>query len=48
LEYSDTIIKPQSWTEKMLELKQLCEAIAGVTFSNALFNLYRDDKDSVA
>ena len=48
LEYSDTIIKPQSWTEKMLELKQQCEAIAGVTFSNALFNLYRDGKDSVA
>jgi alkylated DNA repair dioxygenase AlkB len=48
LHYSDIIIKPQPWTPEMLELKQKTEAIAGVTFTNALFNLYRDGKDSVS
>lgn len=48
LRYSETIIKPQQWTTEMLELKQRTEAIAGVTFTNALFNYYRDGKDSVS
>lgn len=48
LRYSGTIIKPQPWTDKMLALKQQTEALAGVTFTNALFNLYRDGRDSVS
>ncbi|HEY4789030.1 MAG TPA: alpha-ketoglutarate-dependent dioxygenase AlkB [Bacteroidales bacterium] len=48
LRYSNHIVKPQHWTDKILELKQKTEAVAGAKFTNALFNLYRDGKDSVS
>src|SRR6266540_874407 len=48
LEYSEKVIKPQPWTEKMLALKQSVETLCGYSFTHALFNLYRDGKDSVS
>lgn len=48
LEYSEKVIKPQHWTEMMLDLKLKTEALCNHTFTHALFNLYRDGKDSVS
>ncbi len=40
--------QPQPWTNQLLQLKKQIEPYAGVTFTHALFNLYRDGKDSVS
>lgn len=39
---------PQPWTNPILHLKIQIEPLAGVRFTHALFNLYRDGKDSVS
>lgn len=48
LDYSKTTIAPQPWTPELLEIRQRAEAIAGIHFTHALLNLYRDGKDSVS
>jgi alkylated DNA repair dioxygenase AlkB len=48
LSYSGTTMHPNPWTEQLTVLKLKTETIAGVSFTNALFNLYRDGKDSVS
>ena len=48
MSYSGTTVHHQPWTDKLLELKQKTEKLAGVKFTHALFNLYRDGRDSVS
>lgn len=48
LDYSEETLNVQPWTDTLFTLKQKVEAIAGVTFTHALLNLYRDGKDSVS
>jgi len=48
LTYAEKVIHPQPWTKEMIELKQRTEILSGNKFTNALFNLYRDGKDSVS
>lgn len=39
---------PLLWTTELLDLKQVVEAIAGISFNSVLLNYYRDGRDSVA
>lgn len=48
LEYAEETLRPQPWNNHLRELKQKVESMAGVTFTHALLNLYRDGKDSVS
>lgn len=45
--YSGITMNPQPWTPALLEIKSKIEAIAGVSFTNALLNFYRDGQDSM-
>lgn len=45
--YSGITMQPHVWTAPLLEIKSKIEAIAGVTFTNALLNFYRDGRDSM-
>jgi alkylated DNA repair dioxygenase AlkB len=47
-DYAGKDITPQPWTYRIVELKHKIEETAGVKFTNALFNLYRDGRDSVS
>ncbi|HLN54507.1 MAG TPA: alpha-ketoglutarate-dependent dioxygenase AlkB [Bacteroidales bacterium] len=47
LEYSSNILPVQPWTENLLTLKAKVEETAGIRFTQALLNLYRDGKDGV-
>ncbi|MGE5418705.1 MAG: alpha-ketoglutarate-dependent dioxygenase AlkB family protein [Chloroflexota bacterium] len=47
LEYSSGILPVQPWTENLSILKDKVEEVAGVRFTHALLNLYRDGKDGV-
>ncbi len=48
LDYSETSLPVQPWTDNLKLLKQKVEEVAGVKFTHALLNLYRDGKDSVS
>jgi alkylated DNA repair dioxygenase AlkB len=45
--YSGITLQPRPWTDTLRMIKQEVEAIAGVVFTGALLNLYRDGKDSM-
>ena len=45
--YSGITMYSHSWTPALLEIKSKIEAIAGVKFTNALLNFYRDGQDSM-
>jgi alkylated DNA repair dioxygenase AlkB len=45
--YSGITMSPHAWTPALLEIKAKIEAIAGVKFTNALLNFYRDGQDSM-
>ncbi|MEO7766884.1 MAG: alpha-ketoglutarate-dependent dioxygenase AlkB, partial [Ferruginibacter sp.] len=45
--YSGITMQPQNWTKSLLEIKARIELEAGVCFTNALLNYYRDGKDSM-
>ncbi|MCW3093603.1 MAG: alkylated repair protein [Ferruginibacter sp.] len=45
--YSGITMQPQNWTNALLEIKEKIELIAGVSFTSALLNFYRDGKDSM-
>lgn len=45
--YSGITMQPQQWTKSLLEIKDKIEQVAGVTFTTALLNFYRDGKDSM-
>ncbi|HEY9030628.1 MAG TPA: alpha-ketoglutarate-dependent dioxygenase AlkB [Kangiella sp.] len=46
--YSGVMHHPVSWSQRLLALKSQVEQACGAEFNSALFNLYRDGKDSVA
>ncbi len=46
--YSGVMHHPVSWNQRLLALKSQVEQACGTEFNSALFNLYRDGKDSVA
>ncbi|WP_417446868.1 alpha-ketoglutarate-dependent dioxygenase AlkB family protein [Kangiella sp.] len=46
--YSGVVHHPVPWNERLLALKSQVEQACGAEFNSALFNLYRDGKDSVA
>lgn len=39
---------PLQWTDALLELKNLVEPVANISFNSVLLNYYRDGRDSVA
>lgn len=45
--YSGITMQPQQWTQSLMEIKEKIEKAAGVHFTSALLNFYRDGKDSV-
>lgn len=47
LEYSHEILPVQPWTENLNNLRYRVEEVAGLNFTHALLNLYRDGKDGV-
>lgn len=46
--YSGLRLEPHPWLPLLVELRQICEKLAGTRFNSGLANLYRDGKDSVA
>ena len=46
--YSNTTKQALQWTEELLELKQLAEALAGIPFNSCLLNLYHNGAEGVA
>ncbi|MEM7381259.1 MAG: alpha-ketoglutarate-dependent dioxygenase AlkB [Bacteroidota bacterium] len=44
--YSNISMKPNPFTSELNELKEGIEAVAGVSFTTCLLNLYRDGRDS--
>lgn len=47
-QYSGIRLKPEPWTNDLLQIKALVEEISGKSFNSVLLNLYRDGKDSVS
>lgn len=45
--YSGITLQPCPWTAILLAIKQEAERVAGVIFTGALLNLYRDGQDSM-
>ncbi|MEO6549468.1 MAG: alpha-ketoglutarate-dependent dioxygenase AlkB [Ferruginibacter sp.] len=45
--YSGITMQPQSWTGSLLAIKTRIEWVAGVIFTSALLNFYRDGHDSM-
>jgi len=45
--YSGITMRPRKWTDSLLEIKRRIEMVAGVQFTSALLNFYRDGKDSM-
>lgn len=45
--YSGITMHPAAWTESLRAIKQKIEPVAGVIFTSALLNLYRDGNDSM-
>lgn len=46
--YSGLRLEPHPWLPLLLELRRVCEELAGVGFNSALANLYRDGNDAVS
>jgi alkylated DNA repair dioxygenase AlkB len=40
-------MKPNPWTDELLQIKERIEPIAGVRFTSALLNYYRNGQDSM-
>ena len=45
--YSGITMQPLPWTNTLQQIKTAIEKLAGVRFTNALLNYYRDGKDSM-
>lgn len=45
--YSGITMQGQYWSKALLEIKNKIEKLSGVTFTGALLNYYRDQKDSM-
>lgn len=46
--YSRVRLEPRPWTPLLLQLKLVCEELAGSSFNSVLLNLYRDGRDGVS
>jgi alkylated DNA repair dioxygenase AlkB len=46
--YSGSELRPHSWTPELVELREICEQVAGARFNSVLANQYRHGNDSVA
>ena len=46
--YSGISMNLNEWTSQLLELKTLCEEVAGTTFNSTLANLYRNGNDKMS
>lgn len=46
--FSGITLNPHTWTEELLEIKNLIEPICEVQFNSVLLNLYRDGNDSIS
>lgn len=46
--YSGLRLEPHPWLPLLMELRQICEELAGTSFNSGLANLYRDGQDTVA
>ncbi|MEP7144507.1 MAG: alpha-ketoglutarate-dependent dioxygenase AlkB [Ferruginibacter sp.] len=45
--YSGITMQPRQWIPSLLEIKEKIETVAGVQFTSALLNFYRNGKDSM-
>ena len=45
--YAGLTLEPSTWTNPILEIKAVCEQLAGTKFNSVLLNLYRDGNDTV-
>jgi alkylated DNA repair dioxygenase AlkB len=45
--YSGITMQPHAWTEILLQIKARAETIAGIAFTSALLNYYRNGSDSM-
>ena len=45
--YAGLTLHPTPWIDPILQIKAVCEAIAGATFNSVLLNLYRNGDDTV-
>ncbi len=45
--YSGITMEPLAWTQVLSAIKEKTETVAGVRFTSALLNFYRDGKDSM-
>jgi alkylated DNA repair dioxygenase AlkB len=45
--YSGITMKPNEWTNELMEIRNKIEDVAEVKFTSALLNLYRDGNDSM-
>jgi len=45
--YSGITMQPLAWSDELLQIKQRIETIAGVCFTSALLNYYRNGQDSM-
>ncbi|MEO5889871.1 MAG: alpha-ketoglutarate-dependent dioxygenase AlkB [Ferruginibacter sp.] len=45
--YSGITMQPRPWNDSLLYIKKRIEESAGVNFTSALLNFYRDEKDSM-
>lgn len=46
--FSGITLKPYSWTDELLEIKNKIEPIASANFNSVLLNLYRNGNDSIS
>jgi alkylated DNA repair dioxygenase AlkB len=45
--YSGITMEPLPWTQELDQIRMDAETLAGVSFTSALLNLYRDGSDSI-
>lgn len=45
--YAGLMLQPSPWITSILEIKAICEELAGTHFNSVLLNLYRDGDDTV-
>ena len=45
--YSGVTMKPEPWTETLLEIKRRIEKVSDTEFTTVLLNQYRDERDSM-
>ena len=46
--FSGTTLKPNSWTQEILEIKSKIESKANIVFNSVLLNRYRNGNDSIS